>query len=686
VRPLGIALVAAAEDSVNTTMQRARALSRWGYEGALAIVDKRWREYETDGPVAIPAVAELGSGFEVVLVATRAGGVVAALHDCAAGGVMNAVALAPGFEAAEGSRRRADLVEFLASVPEFRLIGPNCAGVVSAASGAFLSTSTALLDERVIVGGAALVLQSGGIGAGLLLALLRRGAGFAHWITSGDELDLGAIRIATALVQDPDCTAVGLFLEGITDPERLPELRAAIAGSGKPVVALKAGSSVGGRRAAFGHTGRLVGNGEIARAALEQAGVRLVDTLEELCDTTTVLSVMRPRARRGEARIAVVTAAGGIGVIAADEVAQTGNLRLAELTPEKCSAIQAAAGSPAPVANPYDVASVGDPPAFGQAVRAMAEHGGADVVVAVTTTLAHDHERLAAGEYAGLPPLVFAHLSPDERFKPEQARRLAAIGIPNVPSLRNAIRAVADWAGRDQPTVVAPIEAARSGARFGLIRSRDVLGAALDRWIAPVWVVRSAGDAIDAAARLRGAVAVKAEGSQIEHRSELGAVRTGLRSPDEIAAAYAAVAAVCAAQDEQVVVQAMAPAGIEVLVSVVRDPELGPVALCRAGGVLVELGGATTVLTGPRSSWPSLLERSLVGRLLAGYRGQPESDSMGLLDFVEAMEAAVRSDDRILGIECNPVLVHPLPRAPGTPAVTAVDLLAFADEPGRGQR
>jgi hypothetical protein len=213
-----------------------------------------------------------------------------------------------------------------------------------------------------------------------------------------------------------------------------------------------------------------------------------------------------------------------------------------------------------------------------------------------------------------------------------------------------------------------------------------VLGAALDRWIAPVWVVRSAGDAIDAAARLRGAVAVKAEGSQIEHRSELGAVRTGLRSPDEIAAAYAAVAAVCAAQDEQVGVQAMAPAGIEVLVSVVRDPELGPVALCRAGGVLVELGGATTVLTGPRSSWPSLLERSLVGRLLAGYRGQPESDSMGLLDFVEAMEAAVRSDDRILGIECNPVLVHPLPRAPGTPAVTAVDLLAFADEPGRGQR
>lgn len=170
-------------------------------------------------------------------------------------------------------------------------------------------------------------------------------------------------------------------------------------------------------------------------------------------------------------------------------------------------------------------------------------------------------------------------------------------------------------------------------------------------------------------------VAVKAEGSGIAHRTEAGAVRTGLASPDAVGAAFEAVAAACAAHGDAVVVQAMAAPGIEAFVSVVDDAEVGPVALCRPGGVLVELGAATTVLTGARPTWARLLTGSPLWRLLAGHRGRPPADVDGFLDLVEALVAVVASSGGIATVECNPVVVHPADRPPDTAAATIIDLV-----------
>ena len=636
LRPAGVALLGSGD---------VDALRLWGYAGAVR--------------------TGAGAGCDVALVTTGPDGVLAALEACAEAGIRHAVVLT-------GGTRRSELRAFLASVPSFRLIGPNCAGVMSPITGTILSTSAARLGEPATAGGAGLVLQSGGIGSGLALTLLRRGAGFAHLVTTGDELGIGAIEVAVAMVDDPACTAVGMFIEGLTDPEWLPALGQAIERTGKPVVALRSGASAGGRAAAFGHTGRVVGDGEIARAVLEHAGVRLVDTLEELSDAVTVLSVLRPRPLADETRVGVVTAAGGAGVLAADSIERTPNLRLAPLTAEARRAMAAAVGSAMPVANPYDMPSLGDPEVFRRALRAMGTHGGCDVLIAVTTTLAHDYAVLAADDYRGLPPLVIAHLSPDERFTPEQGRRLAAAGVPNVASVQHAVAAVADWAGRrGHRAAPAP---SHPGRRLGVLRSAAVLGP-----VAAAEAVGSAHQAVAAAVRCDGAVAVKAEGSAIAHRTEAGALRTGLLA-DEVASAYEVVAAVCAAYGDEVVVQPMAPAGVEVFLAVVRDPELGPVALCRPGGVLVELAGTTAFLTGPPTGWPAIVEGSTVGRLLAGYRGAPPADLAGLLRLAERLVAAAAADDRITGIECNPVVVHPADRAHGVPAVTVVDLATYLKE------
>jgi acyl-CoA synthetase (NDP forming) len=331
---------------------------------------------------------------------------------------------------------------------------------------------------------------------------------------------------------------------------------------------------------------------------LGQAGVHVLDTIEELCDVLTVLSVLPRRATTSDVRVGVVVGVGGAAVIAVDEIVRSSNLRLAE--------------------PPLDVPSLGDPSVFPRAIHELRER--CDVIVAVATSLAHDYERLASGEDDGI---VFAHLSHEERFTPEQARRLAARGIPSGPSVQNACRALAIWAGPGQVAEEEP-----QHGRSGLLQSR-ILG----RWLAPTLAVGSREEAIVAAIRLGGMVAVKAEGTNVEHRHEVGAVHTHLSAPDEIAAAYDAVA-----KHDQVVVQAMAPRGAEVLVSVVRDPELGPVPVCRSAD------GPIAVLA--------------------------ENVPAPLRELVDEMLEIVRADDTILGIECNPVVVH-------HEGVTVVDLLTY---------
>ncbi len=589
-------------------------LRRWGYAGELVAPDT-------------PA--------DVALVTVVADEVVPQLQICARAGTMRAVVLAAGFEGAPGAARRSELTSFLADHPGFRLVGPNCAGTLSAYSGATLATAAPLLGRPPRRGGAGLVFQSGGLGIGFARALTDRGAGFAHFASTGDELDVGALELAIAFLGTPECTAVALFLEGLTDSHFLPVLAEAIDQTGKPVLAVRCGTSGAGRAAAFGHTGRIVGDADIARAALRQAGVHVLGSVDELCDVTTVVSVLSPR-KRLPVRVGVVVGAGGAGVLAADEVARTAGVELADLDP---------------IGNPLDVPSLGDPAVFPDAIRTAGAHDGCDAVVAVTTTLAHDYEMVATSCDGVRRPLVFAHLAPGDSFTRAQGERLAEVGVPNVPSVVHAIRALGVWAGGAAAKTHSPSSTAE---RLGLILSADRLGPRARRWLAPAGVAASVEEAVALAHRFGGAVAVKAEGTHVEHRTEVGAVQVGLRTEAEITAAYAAVAGAC---EDQVVVQQTAPAGIELLVSVIRDPELGPVALCGLGGVLVELGMATP-LPGPPSARRAALLAAPVGRLLVGYRGAPAADVDGLLELIDDLLAAVHDDNRIATLECNPVIVH----------------------------
>jgi hypothetical protein len=189
--------------------------------------------------------------------------------------------------------------------------------------------------------------------------------------------------------------------------------------------------------------------------------------------------------------------------------------------------------------------------------------------------------------------------------------------------------------------------------------------------------VRSVDEALDFAAAAGGPIVLKAEGSAIVHRSEFGAVKVGLEGATRVADAYAAVAAICAEHGDVVLAQEMVGAGTEVMVSVVRDPEIGVVGLARLGGIFVELGLEGVVFTALRSSWDAALSESSLGRVLAGYRGGKSGDVEALYRVISSLMRAVENDPSLLAVEANPVVVRPVADGGGA---FVVDLAAYLNE------
>lgn len=661
LRPAKVALIGASRNPASVTARPAAFLRDYGYSGEAVVVNPQ-AVPQLHGHPAVATIADAATDCDVALIMVPAEDVLANLEECAAAGINGAVVIASGFEGDRGAARRAELDAFLARNPQMRLIGPNCNGVMNAIDGAFLCFSSVLLEQRPQPGRVGLVTQSGAIGNGLLLALIRRGVGLSYWVSTGDEVSAGALEIAAEMLDEPHCDAVGLFLEGITDPQFLEPLAEAIARTGKRVLCLRSAASALGRAAAFGHTGRVVGSDEIARAALEQAGVRLVPTLDALCDALTVLSVLPARSPDARARVGIVTVSGGTGVIAADAVAASPALDLARFDGAAHDEIIARIGERFHVANPLDVPVLDDSSAIHGAIGAVAAAGGCDAVVAVVTSIAHDYDYLSTAGYPTDVPLVLTHLSPGEQFTQEQAERLAAVGVATVPTPVGAVEALAVWAGATGETPMAAPERdageCGAGSQLGILGSAQLLGPAFAQRLADTRKVTSATEAAAVARELGGAVVVKADGAAIAHRTELGAVRVGLRGDNEVTQAYEDIASIARAAGDEVVVQAMAPRGVEVLGSAVRDAEVGVAVVCRLGGLLVEVGGPSVVLTGDRHRWRQLLEVSALGPVLTGWRGAPAADIAGLTAFLVDLAEALDAHPDVRGVECNPLLVH----------------------------
>jgi acetate---CoA ligase (ADP-forming) len=632
-------------------------------------VNPRWTEVA--GLPCVPTIADVDAPVDLVVLGVPNLALEEQLAAAAAVGARSAVVYASGYEAP--SADRPPLVERLAAVARdagMAVCGGNCMGFWNLDAGV---RALGYQENDVPPRGPVTFVSHSG---SAFSALLRnhRGIGFNLVVSAGQEYVTTMADYLDFALDQPTTRVAALLLETVRDA---PSFRAALARAAEadvPVVALKVGRSSRGRRMVAAHSGALAGEDGAYEALFDAYGVLRVDDLDELFDTVELLAAGR---RAGPGAVATVHDSGAERALAVD-VAEAVGMPYGPLQPQTLSRLDALLDPGLEPANPLDVWGTGQDTRglFADSMRALAEDPGVAVVaLGVDMVQEYDGETAyldavldtAAGTDKPVVVLSNAHSS----LHQPSAQRLRAGGIPVLAGTRSGMLALRHLLelrdARSRPPVPAvAVDAARAArwrARLaaGTPSSADGLELLADYGlrVAPTVVVTSASEAVAAADEVGYPVVLKTDEPSVAHKSDKGGVVLGLTDAQRVRAAYEDVAA---RLGPRVAVSATAPAGVEVALGMVVDPQMGPLLLVAAGGVLVELLHDRALAVPPldRARAHALVDRLRVRPLLDGVRGAPAADVESLVDAVLAVSTlATELGDAVQALDVNPVLCGP---------------------------
>jgi len=629
------------------------------------------------------SVAELPGSPDAAFLAVPNQEAPAVARALAARGAGGFVCFTAGFSETgtdSGTRMTRELTEGAGALPFF---GPNCYGFVN------YFDRVALWPDQVVgipqERGVALICQSGTIA--LTLMFNARSLPIGYLFTVGNQTRLAVEELIEILCEDPRVTAFGLYLEGIQDPARFARAAAKARAARKPIAAIKSGRTAAAARTAHSHTGALAGADAVFETFCRQAGIARCDTLGSLTETLKLLHTGGPLTGR---KLLVMGASGGDMAMTAD-VARALPLDFAAIPAAATQVLRELLGDRVTIANPFDIHTYlwFDPPAlrkvFATALRAgfdavgfmldcppedQADTRAFDAVIDVFIEAAQDTPTRAA-LIASLPETLGARLR----------QRCLAAGVVPLQGQREALEALAfagamgeAWRVAASPELLQtrlppPLANESRGVRT---LAEDVGKAALARFGLDVARGASgpAATAAATAAALGFPVVIKAVGAHLEHKTEVGGVVLNVRSVEE---AVQAVERLRPLSDTLLVERMIADGVAEILVGVIVDPQFGQVLVLGAGGVLTELLADSVSLLPPwtAASIEAALDRLVVARLLAGYRGKPAGDREALVAAVLAVAAyAAAHRDSLLELDVNPIIVRPIGR--GAVAVDAL--------------
>lgn len=662
--PRSIAIVGASPD-VSRHPGRAMAnLVRTGYAGALHPVNPR--HTEVLGVPCVPAPADLPPGIDVAYVLVRSEAVLPVVEQCAAAGVRNVVVCTSGF-AEEGAAGRAAQERLGAAARRtgVRIVGPNCIGILDV-PGNVIATPTLNLAPRLRPGRVAVVSQSGGMGVNVVNIAAGRGIGIRALASLGNECDVDVADLVGALAGDGATGVIALFLEQV---RRVDAFEAAVRrahAAGKRVVALKVGAGDAAARSSLGHTGALTGSYAAFAAVMDELGVLVVSTLDELVDVAGLLAAAPGPVSR---RVLVVSPSGGECSYAADR-AEAAGLSVPPLDPGTAAELREVMrfGTPG---NPLDLTGqvIGDASLLPRVTAALAR--GTDpgtILFAVPTWTAYDAERLlpvivGAARSAGGLAVVSAW--PAHGMTGAAQRILADAGVPVFAGVDTAVAALATAAAAP------PVSASARPAAGETIGKPPWAGTPTEfeagRFFGGFEVpfpaqrlVLDAAEARAAAADLRGPLVVKQLCRGVVHKSDLGLVRLDARADlDRHLAELAGLAAGHGLEPAGVLIAERAT-GLEVIVGGLRDPDFGPLVMVGAGGVLAEVLRDTVLARCPVDPGRAaeLIGRLRIGRVLAGHRGRAY-DLDALARLVARVSEVFAAAPWMTAFDLNPVLVGP---------------------------
>tara|TARA_R100000935_G_scaffold56616_1_gene88741 strand:- start:10208 stop:12286 length:2079 start_codon:yes stop_codon:yes gene_type:complete len=661
--PKSVAVVGASADPNKTGGRPVAYLLKHGFKGDIWPINPR-----ADKIAELPcfaSVSDLPSAPDVAIVLLGVERAETAVRDLSAKGCKIAIVLASGYgEAGEEGRARQD--DLKAAAGNMRLLGPNTIGAMDLSRGIVLSASGALEGDDIPKGGISVASQSGGILGALLSRGAARGIGFCKLASTGNEADIDISDLIEAYAHDSTTTVIAAYIEGIRSVEKFRRAATAAREAGKPVVVYKVGRSESGARAAVSHTGAMAGEDQTYDALFRQLGVIRAETFSDLLDLPTMLASRR---RLGGKRIAILTSTGGAGSLVADNCGILG-LDVPELDAATGQTLADLLGADAPLTrNPVDVTLAGVEPAImTAATQALLASDSVDGVVVVVGSSALARPDVAAGAIReGLAssdkPLI-AYVSP---HAPHIVDLLNREGVPAFAAPETCATVL--QAALPIAPAGAPLPRADAAAAAGLPRgtlneaeARDLFDA-FGLTGAESHTVQTADEAAVAATKLGGLVVLKVLSRDIAHKSDVGGVRVNL-SADEVGPALTQMAKKLSSQGlpkpEGYLVQAMLKGGIEMILGLRRDPQLGPLILLGAGGVQAELSGDSTLRLLPLRAGDArgMVEDLRIKMVLDGYRGAPAHDVDALVHAIETLaQMGAALSDRLEEAEINPLFV-----------------------------
>lgn len=619
------------------------------------------------------SAAELPDAPDAAFVAVPREATVDVVAGLARRGTGGVVCHAAGFAelGGDGAALQQSLVD---AAGDMAVVGPNCIGTLNYLDGAALWPDQH--GGRRVERGVAVLTQSGNIGQNLTMQ--RRSLPLAQLITLGNNAVTGVADLVEAMLADPRITAIGLHLEGIDDVAGLSRIGLQALRAGIPVVVLKSGTSELGARASLSHTSSLSGSDALCDALFRRLGMARVHHVETFVETLKFLHVHG--ALPGN-RITSASCSGGEATLVAD-LAERHGLELPQFPASTEARLRQLLGERVAVANPLDYNAYiwGDLPAqttcFTELLDTrldchllLVDFPRADRCADGPWTTTAD-AFLAAHRAVGGAACVVSSL-PEGIPEPLGERLLDANIAPmqGVGDCLAAIAAASDIGAAQRRAeslmpleITAPIsgECHQLDERAG---KRELSAAGL---AVPEGVLAGADDAPDAAAGLGFPVVVKALSADVAHKSEVGGVRVGLTSREQVRSAVAEMTALT----DAFLVERMVPGAVaELLVGVHRDPQFGQALTIGAGGVLVELlrDSATLLLPATRDQIEEALRGLRIWSLLAGFRG-PGADVPAVVDAITAVVEYARGEDRLVELDVNPLLALP-------DAAVAVDVL-----------
>jgi acetyltransferase len=641
------------------------------------------RRHSVLGVHCFASVAEVPEPVDLAVIATPAPGVPDVVAACVAAGVRAAIVISAGFREVgpEGEALEGRLRDALRG-SGMRLLGPNCLGLMNPRIG--LNASFA--PSQAEAGHVGFLSQSGAICTAVLDWSRRQKVGFSAFVSMGSMLDVGWGDLITELGDDPATRSIVIYMEAIGDARSFLSAAREVALT-KPIVLIKGGRSAEAARAAASHTGALAGSDAVLEAALRRCGVLRVERLSDLFDLAELLA--KQPSRPAGPRLAILTNAGGPGVLATDALVLSGG-ELASLDAATVAALDAVLPSHWSRSNPIDILGDADPERYGRAIDiALADPNSDGLLVILTPQAMTDPTatalRLRELAARSSKPLVASWMGGEEVAAGEDLLNQAGIATNDYPDAAARLftalwRYSYNLRGIYETPALVP-EQGVTGEGVAVLQRAQAQGRELLSEVEAKQVLASAGipvvetrqagsaeEAVAAADAIGYPVVLKLHSATITHKSDVGGVRLDLAGPEAVADAYRAMAAAVSERCGPeafggVSVQPMVSrqAGIELIVGSSLDAQFGPVILFGSGGTLVEVQRDSAVALPPLNTTLArrLMEQTRVYRALQGVRGGPPADLAALEQLLVRLSQLVLEQPAIREIDINPLLVLP---------------------------